>query len=188
MNSRRAFLPVLALAWAIAAPAWASTSGGVGPTDATATPGQASTQTQGTSGGSGGGAEATTVRPGAGGGGAAPAGTGEQPPVADPAGAVAAQDPTPTTPEGEPQEPEPNLPDDGDTPAEDDEPADDGADQDDEAGAVLPNDGDGTSTLGFLPSTGLEVAALAVIGLGLMLAGFALLRPTARPRRPRTLR
>jgi hypothetical protein len=186
MNSRRAFLPVLALVWAVSAPAWASTSGGVGPTDAPATPVQAPAAGQTT--GSGGGAEATTVRPGAGGGGAAPAGTGEQPPVADPAGAVAAQDPTPTTPEGQPQDPEPNLPDDEDTPADEDQPADDGADQDDEAGATLPNDGDGTSTLGFLPTTGLEVAALAVIGLGLMIAGFALLRPTTRPRRPRTLR
>lgn len=179
MNSRLATLFVFVLSLALAAPAWGSTSGGVGVAapDASSAPAQTAAPSQG-----GGGAAAETVRPGAGGGGAAPAGSGAEPVVPETPAAEAAQDePTPTTPEGQPQEPEPELPDDdgGSDDGTATTPTGDGG----PATEQLPGDGDGTastSTLGFLPTTGLEVAALALIGLGLMIGGIALLRP-ARP-------
>lgn len=114
---------------------------------------------------------------GEGGGIVAPgdAGTGLVPDGGGAPGAEAAQEPTPTTPGGEEQPPDEEPPVDEQPPGE-------------EGGTVNPPEGDaGTgegSTGGFLPSTGLEVAALAAIGLGLLMAGVAL-RPTSTWPAPR---
>lgn len=108
---------------------------------------------------------------GEGGGIVAPgdAGTGLVPDGGGAPGAEAAQEPTPTTPGGEEQPPDEEPPG-------------------EEGGPVNPPEGDagtgGGSAGGFLPSTGLEVAALAAIGLGLLMAGVAL-RPTSTWPAPR---
>ena len=88
-----------------------------------------------------------------------------QPPAAE-----AAQEETPTTPEGEEQPPdEENA---GDTPPDEETP------DTDEGDAAPPGGGGGgsggESATGSLPQTGLELAALSAIGLGLLLAGGAL--------------
>ena len=79
---------------------------------------------------------------------------------------------------------------------EGDQPADDGDDEgtgaeepDQETIAPAPSDSgdDGGSALGFLPHTGLELAAMAAFGLVLVLMGTVLLR-VARARRPKALR
>ena len=125
-----------------------------------------------------GGVIATPLEQGAGGGGLAP----EEPTdVAEAAAetgggvpAAPAQEETPTTPEGEEQPTEePPAPDGEEQPSPDGEtvtPEAPGAGDED----IATDDG----ALGFLPSTGLEVGALAAIGLGLLMAGAAL-----RPRR-----
>jgi hypothetical protein len=89
----------------------------------------------------------------------------DEAPVAD-----AAQDDTPTTPEGEEQPPDEQNGDDG-TPPDEETP-----DTDDGDGAPPGDDGvsGGGSAPGYLPQTGLELAALSAIGLGLLLAGGAL--------------
>ena len=95
----------------------------------------------------------------------APQPTGE-PTAPPPVEAEAAQEETPTTPEGEEQPPD-------EVPDEDEEETDNGMGPVDE----LPEDGapNGESAGdGFLPRTGLELAALTSIGLGLLLAGAAL--------------
>lgn len=115
-----------------------------------------------------------------------PAGPPTAPPPVD---AEAAQEETPTTPEGE-EQPDGETPD-GETPDEetpDDEgtpPGDDGAD----GGAP----GEESAGGGFLPRTGFELAALTSIGLGLLLAGAALWPtsswpPPARARPSRSTR
>ena len=192
MNSRRAILPALALTLALAAPAWAATpSGGVSrPNDKAGA--ATGTTSAGGSAASGGATTGDPVRPGPGGGAPAPPGVADDAQSAGVPLAGAAQEPTPTTPEGGPQEPEPDVPtDDGDS---GDQPADDGGD---DTGAEEPgeetvtpapsDDGDGGSALGFLPHTGLELAAMAAFGLALVLAGTVLLR-MARTRRPKALR
>ena len=89
-------------------------------------------------------------------------------PVATPVEADAAQETTPTTPGGEEQPPDgeqtetETAPDDGS-----------GAPVDEE-----PQGGTGGESGGGLPTTGLELAALSMIGLGLLMAGLAL-RPTS---------
>lgn len=127
-----------------------------------------------------GGALAGALRQGEGGGGVAPelsheAATAElddRPPEGQ-----AAQEPTPTTPEGE-QQPSEQQPGEEQPPATQEDPAP-------EPGTTPPADEQPTGaaegaadTGGFLPSTGLRIAALAVLGLGLLLAGV-----TLRPRR-----
>jgi hypothetical protein len=84
--------------------------------------------------------------------------------------AEAAQDETPTTPEGEEQPPdeengEETVPDDEEIIGPVNPPGDDGG-------------GAGEPAGGSLPHTGLQLAALTAIGLGLLLAGGAL-RPTS---------
>jgi hypothetical protein len=83
---------------------------------------------------------------------------------------AAQQETTPTTPGGEEQPP------DGETDT------DQGTTTDD-SGGTIPGTGDEGDTgaggeSGGLPRTGLEIAALAMIGLGLLMAGLAL-RPTS---------
>jgi hypothetical protein len=78
--------------------------------------------------------------------------------------AEAAQEQTPTTPEGEKQPPDEEGPPDEEIPDEE-TPA-----PDDTAGGG----GGGGPGGGSLPRTGLELAALSAIGLGLLLAGGAL--------------
>jgi hypothetical protein len=191
MNCRRVILPALALCLALAAPAEATTpSGGVGrPADQA---GPAGTGTSTLSGGasSGGAAVASPMRSGPGGGAPAPAGVVDDAQSAAMPRAGAAQEPTPTTPEGGPQDPEPDLPsDEGDEPTTDDG-SDDGTSEEpsDDAGAQPgAESGGGSSGFGFLPQTGLGLAALAALGFALLLLGTALLRPT-RARRPKALR
>jgi hypothetical protein len=104
-----------------------------------------------------------------GGGAAAPAAAPSATPsaaVAPAPDAEAAQDETPTTPEGEEQPPE-EQPDGEQPPTEED------------GGPVSPPTGEsgggvGGESTGGLPRTGFEVAALTSIGLGLLLAGAAL--------------
>ena len=106
--------------------------------------------------------------------------------------AGAAQEPTPTTPEGGPQEPEPDEPtDDGsDQPGDT---TDDGSDDGARHGAPVTapessnSDGGGSSALGFLPHTGLELRRSRHSGSALLLTGTALAR-SVRARRPKTLR
>ncbi len=84
-----------------------------------------------------------------------------------PVAEAAQQETTPTTPGGEEQPP------DGQTETE--------TTPDDGAGGPVdeaPQGGTGGETAGGLPTTGLELAALAMIGLGLLMAGLAL-RPTS---------
>ncbi|HEY6779736.1 MAG TPA: hypothetical protein VI111_02210 [Thermoleophilaceae bacterium] len=190
MNSRRAILPALALALALSAPAWASTSsGGVSrPADKAGTAAGTTAAGGSSSSTAGGAAVADPMRPGPGGGAPAPAGVVNDAQSAAVPQAGAAQEPTPTTPQGGPQEPEPDVPTDNG----DDQTGDNGNTGDttgdqpsDEAGAQQPSSSDGGgSALGFLPHTGLELAALAGFGLALLLAGMALLRG-ARMRRPK---
>jgi hypothetical protein len=114
-----------------------------------------------------GGVPAQSAVQDAGGGVAAPLPTE---PVA-PEAQAAQQDTTPTTPEGEEQPPDGEETDTDETPTED-------------GGGTGPGTGPGAETgaggesAGGLPSTGLELAALSMIGLGLLLAGLAL-RPTS---------
>jgi hypothetical protein len=107
-----------------------------------------------------GGVPAQTVLQDSGGGVVAPVPAGDADPTAE-----AAQEDTPTTPEGEEQP-------DGEEPPETE------TTPDEEGGPVTPPGDDGgageEATGGFLPSTGFEVAALAAIGLGLLMAGGAL--------------
>jgi hypothetical protein len=124
-----------------------------------------------------GGALAHPLRQGEGGGGVAPK-VSPDPAAAElnaspPPEAQATQEPTPTTPEGEqqPGEEQPPTtteeqpsPDEGTTVPADEQPT--GAAEGAEAGG------------GFLPSTGLQIAALSILGLGLLLAGV-----TLKPRR-----
>jgi hypothetical protein len=139
--------------------------------------------------GSGGTPAEPPLRQGAGGGGVAPDGYG----AADAAEAAesgaaesdggggaapratAGQEPTPTTPEGEAQ-------------PEEETPSGEGEGEETAPGETAPDPGpvgeapagadEVAGAIGFLPSTGLEVLSLAAIGIGLLLAGFAL-----RPRR-----
>jgi len=89
-------------------------------------------------------------------------------PVVAPVEAGAAQETTPTTPGGEEQPPDgeqtetETIPDDGTGGPVDEE----------------PQAGTGGESGGGLPTTGLELAALSMIGLGLLMAGLAL-RPTS---------
>jgi hypothetical protein len=185
MNSRRFILPALVLALALPAAAWASIpSGGVSrPTEAADSAGSSTT-----AGGAASDATQTgdSVRSGPGGGAPAPAASSPNGQFAPRAGA--AQEPTPTTPQGGPQEPEP------------DQPTDDGGTQpgtttgdgtttapSNETAPQSSGGNGGSSALGFLPHTGLELAAIAALGMALLLTGMALLR-TARTRRPKTLR
>jgi hypothetical protein len=89
-------------------------------------------------------------------------------PVATPEAEAAQQETTPTTPGGEEQPPDGDQTETETTP-------DDGAggpvDEEPQGG------GTGGETAGGLPTTGLELAALSMIGLGLLMAGLAL-RPT----------
>jgi LPXTG-motif cell wall-anchored protein len=98
--------------------------------------------------------------------------TPAQPPVAE-----AAQEETPTTPEGEEQ---PSGEENGDGDSAPDEPIDDrAAPPGDDGGAG------GESAGGSLPQTGFELAALSAIGLGLLLAGAALWPTSSWPPQPR---
>jgi hypothetical protein len=182
MTSRRVILPALVLSLAFAAPAWATSStGGIG------RPVEQSSSSSSVDGASSGGATANPMRSGPGGGAPAPAGVVDDAQSAAQPRAGAAQEPTPTTPEGGPQSPEPDVP------------TDDGDDQtstDDGGAGELPSDqtgaegnegaSAGSSGFGFLPHTGLGLAALATLGLALLLGGAALLRPT-RARRAKVL-
>jgi hypothetical protein len=113
-----------------------------------------------------GGVPAQPFGQGAGGGVAAPVAPDDAETTAPEA--EAAQEDTPTTPEGEEQP-------DGEEPPT-------GTDTVPEEEPDLPPPGDeggtGGGSGGSLPTTGLEVAALAMIGLGLLMAGLAL-RPTS---------
>ena len=125
-----------------------------------------------------GGALASPLRQGADGGGMAPDGLGKanaagRGAATAPPSAAASQATTPTTPEGQQQ---PN-----------DQPAPDQQQTVPDQQVVVPGEqgpasgqgsAGGGSALGLLPSTGLEIAALAAVGLGLLTAGVAL-----RPRR-----
>jgi hypothetical protein len=114
-----------------------------------------------------GGVAAQILRQDPGGGVIAPAPAPAEP-VVTPVEADAAQETTPTTPGGEEQPPDgeqtetETAPDDGS-----------GAPVDEE-----PPGGTGGESGGGLPTTGLELAALSMIGLGLLMAGLAL-RPTS---------
>jgi len=131
-----------------------------------------------------GGALAHPLRQGEGGGSVAPESAGDAgADRAEGAGprAVASQEPepTPTTPEGEEQPGEEQPP-----PEEQPEEQPPGDEEivppgDDQATGGEESAGADESALGFLPSTGLEIGALAALGAGLLLAGIAL-----RPRRP----
>ncbi|HEX5897023.1 MAG TPA: hypothetical protein VFY47_11915, partial [Thermoleophilaceae bacterium] len=94
-----------------------------------------------------------------------------EPVVVAPVEADAAQETTPTTPGGEEQPP------DGQTDTDEGTTTEDG-------GGTVPgtgNEGDtgaGAESGGGLPTTGLKLAALSMIGLGLLMAGLAL-RPTS---------
>jgi hypothetical protein len=113
-----------------------------------------------------GGVTAPTLIPEPGGGVVAPVAPAEP---AVPVAEAAQQETTPTTPGGEEQPPDGDQTETETTP-------DDGAggpvDEAPEGG------GTGGETAGGLPTTGLELAALAMIGLGLLMAGLAL-RPTS---------
>jgi hypothetical protein len=86
-----------------------------------------------------------------------------------PVAEAAQQETTPTTPGGEEQPPDGETNTDEETTTE-------------ESGGTFPGTGNetgaGTESSGGLPTTGLELAALAMIGLGLLMAGLAL-RPTS---------
>jgi hypothetical protein len=89
-------------------------------------------------------------------------------PVVAPVEAGAAQETTPTTPGGEEQPPDGEQTETETTP-------------DDGTGAPVdeePQAGTGGESGGGLPTTGLELAAMSMIGLGLLMAGLAL-RPTS---------
>jgi hypothetical protein len=189
MNSRRVILPALVLCLGLAVPAEATTStGGIGrPADQLDATGSGASTAAG--GASPGGALADPMRSGPGGGAPAPPGVVDDAQSAAMPRAGAAQEPTPTTPQGGPQEPEPELPTDpGDEPTTDEGPAATDDEPGDDAGAQPgAESGGGSSSFGFLPQTGLGLAALAALGFALLLLGTALLRPT-RARRPKALR
>ena len=111
------------------------------------------------------------------GGGAAAPTTTTAPVVPD---AEAAQDDTPTTPEGEEQQPE-EQPDGEQQPTEE---------NGEETGPVAELPAGGTGGGGALPRTGFQLIALTSIGLGLLLAGAALWPtsswPPPRDRRSRS--
>jgi hypothetical protein len=94
--------------------------------------------------------------------------------AAAPVAEAAQQETTPTTPGGEEQPPD-EQPTETET-----------APNGEVVGPVdeLPEDGAAGGSEGGLPSTGLEIAALAMIGLGLLMAGLAL-RPTSSWPQPR---
>ena len=112
-----------------------------------------------------------------GGGIVAPAAEPEAPATADDPVAEPAQEETPTTPEGEEQPP-------AEQPDGEQEPTDENGgpveQPDDDARGEAPAGTDG----GSLPRTGLQLAALASVGVGLLLAGGALW-PTSSWPRPR---
>jgi hypothetical protein len=112
-----------------------------------------------------GGVTAPTLIQEPGGGVVAPVAPAEP---AVPVAEAAQQETTPTTPGGEEQPP------DGDQTETETTPDDGAGGPVDEA----PQGGTGGETAGGLPTTGLELAALAMIGLGLLMAGLAL-RPTS---------
>jgi hypothetical protein len=125
-----------------------------------------------------GGALADPLRQGEGGGGIAPK-VSPDPATAElnasPPEAQATQEPTPTTPEGEQQPDE--QPGEEQPPTTEEQPApDEGTVPADEQPTGAPEGAEAGG--GFLPSTGLQIAALAVLGLGLLLAGV-----TLKPRR-----
>jgi hypothetical protein len=82
-----------------------------------------------------------------------------------------AQEDTPTTPEGEEQPGQDEPTGDGDEQSTGDDVVSPGED--------VPSDGEESASSGSLPTTGLELAALASIGLGLLAAGAALRIRTA---------
>jgi LPXTG-motif cell wall-anchored protein len=127
-----------------------------------------------------GGTLADPLRQGEGGGGVAPK-VSPDPATAElnasPPEAQATQEPMPTTPEGE-QQPGGQQPGEEQPPTTEEQPAPD-------EGTTVPADEQPTGAAeggeaggGFLPSTGRQIAALAVLGLGLLLAGV-----TLKPRR-----
>ena len=83
-----------------------------------------------------------------------------------PHNAHAAQEDTPTTPEGEEEPGQDGPTGDGDVQSTGDDVVSPGED--------VPSDGEESASPGSLPTTGLELAALASIGLGLVAAGAAL--------------
>jgi hypothetical protein len=111
-------------------------------------------------------APAGATDPGAAGGVAAP--VPEELTAPAPEAQAAQTETTPTTPGGEEQP--------GDQPTETETTPDGGGG----SGPVgdIPEDGAGGESGGGLPRTGIEIAGLAMIGLGLLMAGLAL-RPTS---------
>jgi hypothetical protein len=99
-------------------------------------------------------------------GGGAMAPVPADPAVTETEATAAQQETTPTTPGGEKQPPDgqttETVPDNGTTTPADEQ----------------PQGGAGGESAGGLPTTGLELAALSMIGLGLLMAGLAL-RPTS---------
>jgi outer membrane biosynthesis protein TonB len=128
-----------------------------------------------------GGALADPLRQGVGGGGVAPqassdaatAELNESPPEGQ-----AAQEPTPTTPEGEQQPGQQQPGEEQPPPTEEQPPPEEGPTTPTEEQPSGAAEGAADPGGGFLPSTGLRIAALVVLGLGLLLAGV-----TLRPRR-----
>jgi hypothetical protein len=123
-----------------------------------------------------GGIPANPIEQGPGGGGRAPANYGAQAAqTGDEPDGEAVQEPTPTTPEGQPQQPE-QQPEEQPPPDEE------------IIGPVgeQPSGQAPSTSGGGLPSTGLELAAMLAVGLGLLIGGAAL-RPR-RGRRPVTAR
>src|SRR5829696_1997540 len=109
-------------------------------------------------------APAGATDPGAAGGAAAP--VAAEPAVPAPPAEAAQTETTPTTPGGEEQPPDQTDTDEGTTT---------------DGGGGLPgtgNQGGAGGESGGLPRTGIEIAGLAMIGLGLLMAGLAL-RPTS---------
>ena len=142
-------LSLLALGLASATPAFAQSDGAL-----------ADTLLQGESGGA--------MAPSQASGAAAVAGqaSGSSAPLAG-----SAQEDTPTTPEGEEQPGQDEPTGDGDEQSTGDDVVSPGED--------VPSEGEESASPGSLPTTGLELAALASIGLGLLAAGAALRIRTA---------
>ncbi len=128
-----------------------------------------------------GGAIANPLRQGEGGGGVAPRPAPGEPERSEIGEAETVAGPgqnQPTTPEGEQQPDDDQPPADGDAPVDVEEEEESDAEI---APPVDPDTGEGDSEDGFasglLPSTGLGLAALGAIGLGLLLAGLSFRRP-----------